>query len=45
MGRDIWEGDTGLTIELSLAHADNDDGHREFGSLGRRREGRVLGEG
>lgn len=39
VGRDVWEGDTGLTIELSLAHANNDDGHREFGSLGEDRGG------
>ena len=24
----------GLTVELCLAHADDDDGHGEFGSLG-----------
>lgn len=39
MGRDSWEGGTGLTIELSLAHTNYDDGHGEFGSLGEERVG------
>lgn len=34
-----WEGDAGLTIELGLTHADDDDGHGEFGGLGEDRGG------
>lgn len=39
VGEDSWEGDARLTIELGLAHANNDDRHGEFGSLGKTREG------
>jgi hypothetical protein len=37
-----WERDSGLTIELGLAHANNDDRHREFGSLGKTGEGQKA---
>lgn len=39
MARESWQGDTGLTIEFGLAHANNDDGHGQFGSLGEDRGG------
>lgn len=39
VSEESWEGDAGLTIELGLAHTNNDDGHGEFGSLGEDRGG------